>query len=1426
VENAELNQSLPSGDSYLFTYGDWGIANQIANYSAGGNLRSNVTYNYQNALAALGDFPTYTTQTVFDGVLTSAYTYQFTGSSSTPTSVTITDPSTSTTSNSPTKKVVTTFSTGGRTGQVQVMDAGTNAVLRTTAYTWITDTGGINARPSQITNTLENGQQSKVTFTYTTNGNVATQSGYDFNETSLPIRITAYTYAAIGTLHILDRISQALVKDGAGNIVARTDLAYDETSPTAVSGTPNHDDTNFGSTYTTRGNLTSTTTYSNAAAGTGSNKRNMAYDTVGNLRTADLSCCNQKTWSFSSLTQYAFPDSVTKGSSAPTLTTSTTYYPNTYLPNTVTDENSQTVTYTYDSVNRLTTVTRNADGKHFYTTYDDTNALPTIVQSSDVNSAQQKVQTDGVGKPLRADLYNSATLISSTKAYFDELGRAYKRSNPFGPSESEVDTITAFDVLGRPLSVTPPTGGASTYSHSGNSATVTDPAGKTRRSFKDAAGRLVRVDEPGWGNGTPSHGTVPVTGVETIFYKTVCNKTGCNDVITGYDAGNVTITVDGISETVPYGQNDTAYTVANNLANAINNDPVAEVNASTTIVTGSTTNINLTSRAANATTGYVVTTWSASTVAGQTSASFSATGTTMTGGTDPTTPGPATLSSPMSTTYVYDALGNLTTVNQLPQTRTYAFDSLSNLTSAKVPETNQVATTFTYTDFGVVYQRTDPRGIVTTYGYDSLNRLHTIGYSDSTPGVTYNYGTSPAAFNNGAISSITDGSGSTTFTYNNMEQVTQDAKVLGGVTYNIQYVYNAAGELQTLTYPSGRVVTQTYDPIGRLQKIADATNNYMTLTPTTDYTSAGQLKHFAYGNGVVADFGYNDHFEATSIRYWKNGSADLLNLVYSYGTQNNGEIATITDNLDPTRSMTYTYDAWSRLDTAQAGPSATPTWKYSYNYDRFGNRKNQNLIAGTSGYQTLLTIDPNTNHITGTGNVYDAAGNMTGDGNHAYAFDGENRITTVDATATTTAAYTYDRANQRVKKVVKTPSSTTTTVYVFNGSSLIAEYAGGAAAGSPSKEYIGGGGSALASVAAGVVTYYHSDHLSTRVESNSTGGVTRTYGHLPYGEDWYETGSNKWKFTSYERDAESQLNYAMNRYHSGQYGRFMSMDPLWGRLGVPQSLNRYTYAGNDPVNHTDPTGLRENIDCRIIMMITCGGFDGSGVYVDGVELPDFSSLGGDLVEAGAAKDVTTAVAITSTYTETSYLGITTPVQTTGNTMTTSVTLLNLGTTEISHTDVGYLPSFSIGGGGGNGGGGGAKEPFAKQKNAARMMLSNADCAKFLKDTLASLGLAQDLDAFLRTFDATNFMATPRGDQGVGFPTVAHVHDVGRNSTVHIDQPNAQDIVPTMLHEVFHGLTYAFSDFALAKAVNNSSTDASQASENFSEAIDAKCTPKK
>jgi hypothetical protein len=123
----------------------------------------------------------------------------------------------------------------------------------------------------------------------------------------------------------------------------------------------------------------------------------------------------------------------------------------------------------------------------------------------------------------------------------------------------------------------------------------------------------------------------------------------------------------------------------------------------------------------------------------------------------------------------------------------------------------------------------------------------------------------------------------------------------------------------------------------------------------------------------------------------------------------------------------------------------------------------------------------------------------------------------------------------RIVKIDGTPSqATSTTIYIYSGNKPIAEYLNG----SLSREYIYAGSQLLASIAGISTTYYHSDHLSTRAETDASGNVTRSMGHFPYGESWYDSASQeKWKFTSYERDlgsGETGLDYAQFRYYSSR----------------------------------------------------------------------------------------------------------------------------------------------------------------------------------------------------------------------------------------------------------------------------------------------------
>jgi RHS repeat-associated protein len=96
------------------------------------------------------------------------------------------------------------------------------------------------------------------------------------------------------------------------------------------------------------------------------------------------------------------------------------------------------------------------------------------------------------------------------------------------------------------------------------------------------------------------------------------------------------------------------------------------------------------------------------------------------------------------------------------------------------------------------------------------------------------------------------------------------------------------------------------------------------------------------------------------------------------------------------------------------------------------------------------------------------------------------------------------------------------------------------------------------------------DRLGT---TRAVNGVARNY--YPFGEEIGSTANDQYKFASTYRDSTTGLDYAINRYYASGMGRFLRVDPYRGSafLDDPQTLNRYTYAENDPVNLTDPLGL-------------------------------------------------------------------------------------------------------------------------------------------------------------------------------------------------------------------------------------------------------------
>jgi RHS repeat-associated protein len=135
--------------------------------------------------------------------------------------------------------------------------------------------------------------------------------------------------------------------------------------------------------------------------------------------------------------------------------------------------------------------------------------------------------------------------------------------------------------------------------------------------------------------------------------------------------------------------------------------------------------------------------------------------------------------------------------------------------------------------------------------------------------------------------------------------------------------------------------------------------------------------------------------------------------------------------------------------------------------------------------------------------------------------------------------------------------------------------------------------------------WLHTDHLGSGRKITNTSGTVVYRGEFdPHGQalyEWHSSGQtylNSHKYTGYERDWATNLNYAKARTYHHNRGRFMQPDPLGlGAADVtnPQSLNRYSYVQNDPVNFTDPLGLFRICFWRIEER---SGWDGDTYYVN------------------------------------------------------------------------------------------------------------------------------------------------------------------------------------------------------------------------------------
>jgi RHS repeat-associated protein len=397
----------------------------------------------------------------------------------------------------------------------------------------------------------------------------------------------------------------------------------------------------------------------------------------------------------------------------------------------------------------------------------------------------------------------------------------------------------------------------------------------------------------------------------------------------------------------------------------------------------------------------------------------------------------------------------------------------------------------------------------------------------------------------------------------------------------LQYEYWPDGSVKRKLLADGTWTGQySYDLAGRLNSVANSNvasaSEPAMFVASTAYNARRQTTSITYGNGVTSTYSYNDARGFLTRVLSTNGATTLLDQNYA---RNAKGMITATTSPDQGRSWAYGYDALDRLISAdnQNGTADDAT----YAYDDADNMVfNSKLCAGSPNMaypaQGPTSVRPHApTSICGTAVTYDANGNTTNydvDGSgpllpRSFTYDGENRPVSILQNGNT-SIFTYGPDGERSSKS-------------FNGNQYL---------------YMGSEAELLvnSSYTTGLLTsYLHPDvkreglstdfMLKDNLASNRVitrmGGATTKMDYSPYGLPLSSNGATppssggpQTKGYIGERyDPETGLEYLHARYYDSNEGRFLTpdwFDPWQEGVG----FNRYAYAGNDPVNSSDPNG--------------------------------------------------------------------------------------------------------------------------------------------------------------------------------------------------------------------------------------------------------------
>jgi RHS repeat-associated protein len=777
--------------------------------------------------------------------------------------------------------------------------------------------------------------------------------------------------------------------------------------------------------YTIRGNITGSTSYTSASAGTGPVTLSTQYDIAGNV-TAHLdglgkqtnlgyadSFCNgstcggtftANTFAFATSSTTPIPDPTGVHASSTAFTASRVYDFWTGQVTSTTDANNETTSLQYnDPLDRITAIIRPTGGGRTDYEYGDTVGNVFLRTRTDLDTSRETdayQYFDGMGRVTETRVYETSSQYIATKQIpFTVLQdpdtgvwlKADQISNPYRPTlgEQPIWTTTFFDALGRGIKVRTPDNSIVRTSYTSNTITTTDQAARQRRSLMDALGRIVRIDEPD--KDTGDLGPV-ATPVQPTYYE--------------YDLlGNLTKVIQGSQP-----QRTFSYNSLSRLTSKFNPE-------SGTISYQYDANGNLTQK---------------------------------------------TDARSITITYEYDALNRNTTVNY-SNTTIGNPDSpdIENLYDGAIKGKGRLWKSYAGGNetAGTNVERT------TIDEYDALGRPTTQSQRFKSNGTwsskTYIV---TRAFNlAGSVTSLNYPSGhSVTYNYD-------DAGRLADNGQNLAFA-GTLGDGTPRTYSRGLI----YAPSGQLTQEQFGTN--ATVYSKLAYNLRLQLAEILVSTTTGNTWNRGKILNQFSMQCASAGAA--CNATDNNGNLRKQEVYIPADDQvssSTSWSQQYDYDMLNRLKRVhEFTGNSELDWQQEFDYDRWGNRtiNASNTWIGSSGNPPSALLNETqfdtgnlatTNRLYAPGDLalqdsqrrmrYDAAGNLifdsyTGAGDRVY--DAENHITQAWGGNSQWQYYTYNAEGRRTRR--KVDNQETWQIYGFDGE-LLAEYPADGATAQPQKEY-------------------------------------------------------------------------------------------------------------------------------------------------------------------------------------------------------------------------------------------------------------------------------------------------------------------------------------------------------------------------------------